>query len=415
MNAQENKQFLANAQNTLEEYFNSRGYAGGEIRRGFSELYTMYRPELPLWLAKLYDSKIGGFYYSNSARDNEQFLPDIESTNQATNFLVNSGMIKSCDMLPEKMKREIEGFTKSLLDPDDGYFYHPQWGKNICDSRRGRDHRWALQLADKFRYTYDYPTAQERLAAATSAGEKSKVLPEQFLSEQAFIKYLESFDWVNDSYYAGNTIAAQSTEIITAGFAEICAEYLNKYQNPKNGFWSELSDMHTGINGFFKITSFYRNAGIGIKMAHTAARSIMACMISDEIGTTVCHLYNVYNAMDAILCSLRESGSTEDLAFADEIQDELLKLAPKALACARRKTEVFMKNDGAFSYLREITSSKSQDAPVALPNTPESDINASCICTSGLVNAICRSFGCESVKIPLYTSYDYERFLSALK
>ena len=38
------------------------------------------------WLANLYDSEQGGFYYSASARDYEGFLPDIESTKQAITF-----------------------------------------------------------------------------------------------------------------------------------------------------------------------------------------------------------------------------------------------------------------------------------------------------------------------------------------
>ncbi len=368
-----------------------------------------------MWLAGLYEPTIGGFYYSNSARDNDGFLPDIESTNQATNLMVNTGMITSASVLPDDMKKGIERFTKSLLNPEDGYIYHPQWGKNISDSRRGRDLMWANALADKFGYTYDYPTADKRLAEAAKAGEAKRELPEHYSSEAAFIKYLESFDWINNSYYAGNTVAAQGGEIRAAGYAHICAEFLNKYQNPDNGFWSELSDMHTGINGFFKITSFYRDSGIGINMAQTAARTVMACMTSDEIGTTVCHLYNVFNAMDAILCSLRSSGKETDKVFADSILDELLKIAPEVLRCAKRKTEVFMKPDGAFSYTKASSSSHSQEAYVAIPNSPESDVNASVLCTSGLTNAICRTFGCEEVKVPLYTDFDYNSFLSALK
>jgi hypothetical protein len=39
------------------------------------------------WLANLYDTEIGGFYYSNSARDNEPFRPDLESTFQTITLI----------------------------------------------------------------------------------------------------------------------------------------------------------------------------------------------------------------------------------------------------------------------------------------------------------------------------------------
>ncbi len=412
---QKNKEFLENSWNTLEEYFNERGYAGGEIRRGFSELYTMYRPQLPKWLGGLYDREIGGFYYSNSARDNEPFLPDIESTEQALNLVVNTGMLPSSDLLPEEMKKAVERFTKSCLDSEDGYFYHPQWGKNIVDSRRSRDLNWALSLSTKFGYKYDYPTANERLAEAARSGEVAEELPERFSSEAEFIKYLESFDWENNSYYSGNTVASQGTQIIAAGYAQLCADFLNRYQNPATGFWSEDIGMRGGVNGFLKITSFYRNAGIAIKMPEKAARSIITAMTSDEVGSTVCHLYNVWNAMDNILVSLRSGGEICDREFAESVQDEMLKFAPLALKCAKYKTRGFMKPDGGFSFMENRSTHRSQEALVSVEGVLESDVNASVLCTSGLTNAICRSLGCEDVKVPIYTEFDYQNFISALK
>ncbi len=408
-------QFLGECWEKLEGFFDGRGYAGRDIRAAFSKLYTMYRPELPSWLGGLYDPKIGGFYYSVSAKDNEPFLPDIESTNQAINLMVNTKMIPSPAVLPESMKKQIEGFAKSLLDPVDGYFYHPQWGKNIVDSRRGRDLNWALSLADKFEYKYDYPTANEILAAAARTHEVARALPEQFSSEAAFIRYLEGFDWENDSYYAGNTIVAQGGQIIAAGYAPLCAEFLNKYQNPDTGFWSEDIGMRGGVNGFLKISAFYRDAGIGIRMPEAAARSIISCMTSSELGSTVCHLYNAWCSMDNILVSLRASGEICDSELADRVQDQLIRSAPEALICARHKTEGFMKPDGAFSFMRDRSTHCSQEAPVSVEGVLESDVNASVLCTSGLVNSICRSLGCGEVKVPLYTEYDYGKFLSALK
>lgn len=74
-------------------------------------------------------------------------LPDIESTGQTLYLLEASGLTRGRalddpEAFPESFKASLVRFTLSLLDPNDGYFYHPQWGKNITTSRRGRDLGW---------------------------------------------------------------------------------------------------------------------------------------------------------------------------------------------------------------------------------------------------------------------------------
>ena len=60
-----------------------------EMRR----LYDYYGTDVFSWLASLYDRDSGMFYYADSARDNEGFLPDVESTAQALNLLSGIGAI----------------------------------------------------------------------------------------------------------------------------------------------------------------------------------------------------------------------------------------------------------------------------------------------------------------------------------
>ena len=122
------------------------------VAEAVEELYGLYDSELAAWFASLYDARVGGFYYSESARDNDRvtfqdkeydLLPDIESTLQALGFVKTSGIAEGYsnpyrEFLPEWMQKRTLAFAMSLEDPD-GYFYHPQWGKNISVSRRGRD------------------------------------------------------------------------------------------------------------------------------------------------------------------------------------------------------------------------------------------------------------------------------------
>ena len=62
------------------------GDNGDEFVEAMKQLYTLSTDNLISWFANLYDPAIGGYYYSNSGRDTYGFLPDIESTNQATNY-----------------------------------------------------------------------------------------------------------------------------------------------------------------------------------------------------------------------------------------------------------------------------------------------------------------------------------------
>ena len=95
------------------------------------------------WMANLYDPEIGGFYYSNSARDTEGYLPDIESTAQLLSTAIKIGALNNRnDDIPNEIKAKIVEFAKNLQSSKDGYFYHPQWPQgreNLNTDRYGRD------------------------------------------------------------------------------------------------------------------------------------------------------------------------------------------------------------------------------------------------------------------------------------
>ena len=65
--------------------------------------------------------------------------PDIESTSQAFNFLHSEGIVDRFDGFPTAMKDKAVKFIALCQDPEDGYFYHKGWGKNISTSRRTRE------------------------------------------------------------------------------------------------------------------------------------------------------------------------------------------------------------------------------------------------------------------------------------
>lgn len=214
----------------------------------------------------------GGFYYSPSARDTEGYLPDIESTMQTLSFLESSGMTAEygswAAALPEQMKCDLLAFAQSLQDPDDGYFYHPQWGKNVQTSRVSRDLGWATSVIsglgakpfwntnNGYEGTYGAPGRgvgpvsyiTESFANDTKVSAVSKVImtaestnttwPKQLQTVENFEAYLDDFDLATSSYSAGNTVSSQASQINNRD-KQYIQDYIKEMQaqNPGNDFY----------------------------------------------------------------------------------------------------------------------------------------------------------------------------------
>ena len=136
-----------------------------ELYNALRKLSNYYDGDkLYAWLANLWDGDIGGFYFSISARDNEPFLPDLESTRQALRWLENNNLIDDCNDIPGDIKIKLVDFAKSLQSTEDGYFYHPQWpqGKeNLKVDRYGRDLSWAMDIINSLTVDRDGDGVEE--------------------------------------------------------------------------------------------------------------------------------------------------------------------------------------------------------------------------------------------------------------
>ena len=411
----------------LEAEIDRRGGDGKDFVAAMKDLYTIYDQREVTWLANLFDYEIGGFYYSNSARDNEKveskgkmfdLLPDMESTLQATGFLISSGMIESYDEIPDWLREKLINFTSSLQDPDDGYIYHPQWGKDIPDYRRGRDTTWANAMQEYLKFKLPYPTAMERLAANVKAREEGKAdenvgLPEHLQSPEAIIAYFDKQDFVNNAYVAGSWLASQGGQIIAAGLADVVVEYLNKFQDPETGIWG-ADKGYMAINGALKISAFYSQAGRPIKNADKIARVAMECICSEDPAETVCFQYNVWFTIYNMLENLQKFGGEDGKKQIDAILLDLVKLAPAGIRATKEKVKVFKKDDGPFSYLPDRTAHYSQDVPVAIPYSNEGDVNATIICTTGTVAWLHHALFLNDFIVPLFTHEDFELFLETI-
>ena len=437
------------------EYFNElEGEIGEEITDEIRKLFALYSDDVYVWLANLYDPEIGGFYYSNSGRDNTGYLPDIESTVQALNHLRTGGMFAErggdyATALPEEMREQLLAFAKGLQSPVDGFFYHPQWGENIIAARRGRDLGWATDLIQQLgsKPLYNTPggvkgelgtppgvqpvsslTGRLGSSAAVAASKviaTASNLPAYLQSLDSWKIYIDSLNLPNDSYVAGNTLAAQHNEIKAAGqeYIDYLISYLNATQIPELGLWEAIPEgkdtdhdpedgvNYANVNGLMKIASVYNYYKVPVPNLENALRSCIKVALypNDEGDAHVCCTYNPWVIMSIVLNGAKISEGEERV---EELRAIILENAADLVAATRDKLIPHVREDGCFSYFEKTLSHTSQKALVACASVVESDVNATAICTTGIVSNMCSAFGIE--KIPFYYDPDCEYFLSII-
>ncbi len=409
-----------------EEYYDkAREIIGEEGVLALREYMTLYDESNYLWAASLWDTEVGGFYYSTSARDTDGYLPDIESTAQMMTYLYRSGLMTGRgssygEATPDFMREKLIGFAQSLFDPEDGYVYHPQWGKNITVTRRGRDLNWAVgMLRKQFGVEPICETALDRLKKQDeNKEEKNITLPDHLTSPDKFREYLLRFeDEESDycikkaSYRLGNYINAQVYEIKAAGkeYVDILIDWFGKHQRHDNGAWTEgVTD--DSVNGLMKIALTYSILGRAVPNIENALKTTIEYAKKDVLLTWVCAPYNTYHTLNTLLENASAFGNKE---LCESLRRIIVNNAPALIRNMRRKVEVFKKGDGAFSYYPKTSISGSQNAPVAPEQLPEGDVNANCIASTGTLTNMCMVLGIKP--IPIFCREDGEIFFDIIK
>ncbi len=397
----------------LEEHIG--GEKGRCIVEALKELYALFTDDIIDWFAGLYDKETGGYYYSASARDNEGFLPDAESTNQALNFWVSSGMCNEfggsyVNAIPECMRERIPQFIYSLQDPD-GYFYHPQWGKNIIVRRRARDFSWCMSMLKNFGVTPKYKTILDK---ATDNESEQTLIPDHLKDRESFLAYLDTLNIAERSYHVGSDLGSQASQIIACGLMDDCIKFLNDRQHHETGIWHDKTNYY-GINGLMKISGCYTAAKVVIPNSLEAARSAIAAITSDEPMGAVVDLYNTWFAVGNILVCLRAAGGEEGAKMADSVVDSLMNIAPEAIRKSKEKIAPFRKPDGGYSYAPNYSSATSQSVPAAVPHSAEGDVNGTVIAVMGIIGHIYRALELTEFKVPLFVEADRQRYVELIE
>ena len=364
----------------LENYYKDLEISHGkEVAEEVRRLNTLFDENIYKWLASLWDGEAGGFYYSVSARDNEGFYPDMESTAQAIGSLTSNGIISEATPVPLSMQKKMVAFMKAKQDPDDGYFYHAQWGKDVTTSRRARDLGHATGIIAAYGDKPLYPTATERIKEAMAKGEaeaENSTVPEHLRTKEAFLEYLESLD-INgkgkpgNSYPIGHRIGQQTAEIAAAGLTDVCIDFLNSTQRP-NGFWEDELN-HSTASGAMKISCTYVRFGKPFPNIMTAFESALGVLLSDCPIGAITDVFNPPFTLLNFLEIMEKTGDTENLAKAKAM---LRENAAKLIRITYDRLLPFKKPDGSFSYCKTCSSFWSQGKPVCIEGSYESDVNA---------------------------------------
>lgn len=336
---------------------------GSEATIALKKYYSLFDEDLYYWIADLYDPDIGGFYYSNSARNSEGFLPDIESTAQALAFLSRTMPEKNwMDILPDEMLEKILNFTKGLQSSSDGYFYHPQWdGMTYTTSRLGRDVDWATgileqyynryksiyekqglskeEIEDKLKEYMPYWNAPNgtkgslgapgvvatsltgKLSSSSAVVAASCVMAvssqkwiAQLQTIESWTSYLYSRDLSSNSYSIGNDLSSLISQIEArdiaaknngepAGYVEITKNYLNEGADRfKNGVW-ESQVTYQSLNGLMKISRLYDHFKWRLPYPDESLMAAITMTLktdADANGKEAIHATDVYNTWVAI-------------------------------------------------------------------------------------------------------------------
>ena len=363
----------------------SRGKKTAEATEYF---YSLYTDGIYKWLASIWDREIGGFYFSCSARDNEyvevkgekiKLLPDIESTEQAFGSLLGDGIGKSFEDYPWAMRDKAIKFIASCQDPEDGYFYHPQWGKNIGTSRRARDMSKGVSTMKLLGGRPLYPTAVERIAEIYKEGNtesESSMVPEHLRSKAAFIDYLESLQINKDSYSVGHRLGAQVPEIRAAGLDGILYDFLCSTQFD-NGLWQDQLS-YRASNGLMKISCAFRSLGKPIPNMMKSFKAAVDIACDDTLAQSdgITCVYNPPFTMLNLFKTMEDVGDKENYELSKKM---IRERSPEILRKTADKVKIYAEPDGSFSYCVGHPSYTSQGMHVCIPGLPESDVNSNAL------------------------------------
>ena len=205
---------------------------------------------------------------------------------------------------------------------------------------------------------------------------------------------------------------------------EMVLNVLDSSINPETGIWGDPTEKNPRgyefcyINGLFKTMSIYTASGVSYpaKYIPKAAEAIMKCLMSDEPSeTNVCDLYNVWACVGFLRENMKLLSDTSlRLKVERDVADILKKNAPAAILNTYEKLKGYKKYDGGFAHNYRSGSPVHQSLPVS-EGLNQSDVDGTCIATTGLTRALFDALGLSEYKPSMFDKSDFDRYLAAIE
>ncbi len=409
------------------------------------------------WLANLYDPGTGGFYYSNSARNNETYLPDLESTNRAIGLVEAiltgySGNI--VDYFGEEIAEKFVTFVNNMQASDSGYFYHPQWPRDAIDNnatRRDRDLLDAIGILETFSASprYDTPNGIKGsetvtpvsglttplgksvaravstavgVAEAPASENEGYYIPPYLSSVSEFTSYLSGLGFNKNTASACNKVLSEISMyktldeyMVSQGKSAYLVDTLKKtiarYQLD-SGLWSSDDNGYTAMQSLVPITEVYNALGEPVPdYADIFLTATKVLRFTEEVKN-ITDISGSWSALATVVNNLVSYTKEEQRETLGWRLADLYASLPTAISTARAELSKFKRNDGAFSSVTEGNAYTSYDMPVALPLMEESDMIATFNATKTLWYSVFIIL--DTGTVPVFTASDRMLFQKTL-
>ena len=395
---------------------NKYGKNTADIVGALSELKSLYTTDMLSWMGSLFDTRLGGFYYSLSAKQSEGYLPDIESTYQVLAILKELGVISKFEDIPELLRQKIAAFTCSLEDEKNGYFYHPQWSKELTNmyvSRKERDLNSAIALSRWLGFNLPYPSATNRITSMTAI---SKDMSEVSKFEEELKSFYLEFDNCEVRSEALYSLFIRSKWISALGYDDDIIRFFEEKQNAQTGIWVEPTGLDSVYTSYV-ISNFYNSLGRKIPNAYNAAKTLTGICFSgfsENVDlNSICCVHHIWGALGNILKNIRANESGNCGEEEKEIVSVILDMAPQLIRETKEYLERFKKSTGGFSYFSDHSSITSQGLPATPIDTVTGDVNATCVAVAAIVD-VYEVLGVKGQEMKIFTTLDFNKFLSTI-
>ena len=405
--------------------------ADEEVRAAVKDFYEQfYDPEAMIrWWAGLYDPDLGAFYYSNSARDTNGYLPDMESTYQIVQRLrvLDPGSDLAHFLGPEITAKMIT-FYQSKQDPDDGYFYHPQWTKSQSrknEMRYTRDQDWAITVLGWLHSAPLYPTALDRAAGtadtvdatvrrlASYAGLQPVAAASWQPNVQSVTSYVNNLLSTKTCESWSNTLQTQLSSFQATGMLDAVLDVLDEKINPEYGLWVSrydaskdryynlmkiaTSEVPYGIfTCAYKVMIMYNAGHRLVPYADKMVANAIKAINSRDPGARVTYIFNPWATLGNVRENLLYYGTSAMVASYDaQIKANILEM----LSALKGSLGKYKRADGSYSYLQSGSKSTIYDTPVST-GAKEGDVNGNNLVVSFAMH-ICHTIGLEHM-IPVF-------------